>query len=204
MVGTVVVQQAGAPYPATQEQIDAANATQIQADLHSGAALRAQAREQARRLGTGRHPVVIVGAMNDRAMLMRFVGPANKVNVGDKVTFRAVSMGEPHTVTFGNPLTGCGTPPCNPEQQWNTTQTPHGNRFARYPARNGEFTGGRHSLNSGLMLGLPPALTHLPKSLTVKFTKTGDFNYICALHAYFGMVGAVHVHPRAHHHKHHH
>ncbi|HVT21909.1 MAG TPA: hypothetical protein VHE57_11030 [Mycobacteriales bacterium] len=204
MVGTVVVQPKGTAYPATQAQIDAANATQIRADLDSGVALRAQARQQDRKLSTGRHPVVISGLMNDRAMLMRFVGPANKVNVGDKVSFVVASMGEPHTVTFGNPVTGCGTPPCNPEQPWNTTRTAHGNLFARFPARNGDFTGSAQTLNSGIMLGLPPALTHLPKSLTIQFTKVGDYNYICALHAYFGMVGTVHVHHRPHHHHHHH
>jgi plastocyanin len=204
MTGTVVVQAAGSSYPTTQEQIDAANAQQIQADLASGAALRSQAREQDRKLSTGRHPVIVAGAMNERAMLMRFVGPANKVNVGDKVTFVVTSMGEPHTVTFGDPATGCGAAPCNPEQSWNVETTEHGNLRARYPAHNGGFTGKARSLNSGIMLGLPPSLTHLPKSLTVQFTKRGDYSYICALHAYFGMTGTVHVHPRPHHHRHHH
>jgi plastocyanin len=204
MVGTVVVQAAGAAYPATQAQIDAANATQIRADIHSGDALRTQARQQDRKLSTGRHPVILAGLMNDRAMLMRFVGPADPVNIGDRLTFRVASMGEPHTVTFGNPGTGCGAPPCNPEQSWNTTPTAHGNLQARYPAHNGQFTGSVRALNSGIMLGLPASVTHLPQSLSIHFTKAGTYGYICALHAYFGMVGTVHVHPRPHHHKHHH
>jgi plastocyanin len=203
MTGTVVVQAAGTAYPATQAQIDATNATQIQADLDSGAVLRTQARQQDRRLSTGRHPVIIAGAMNERAMLMRFIGPATKINVGDKVTFRVTSMGEPHTITFGDPVTGCGAAPCNPEQSWNTTTTTHGNLRARYPGHNGDFTGSAQALNSGLVLGLPPSLTHLPKSLTVTFTKAGVYSYICALHAYFGMVDTLHVHPRPHHHHHH-
>lgn len=194
MTGTVVVQSAGTPYPFRQWQYDRYDHHRIRADIRDGLALWRKARHDARRQSSWHHRVVLSGVMDDRAMVMRFIPAWPEIRVGDQVTFVATSMGEPHTVTFGSDETGCGTPPCNPEAPWNVALDANGNETADYPGQNGGWTGDTQALNSGLMLGLPPAATGVPSQLTVRFTQPGSFRYVCALHDYMGMVGRVQVH----------
>jgi plastocyanin len=197
MQGRIIVQKAGTPYPFTQRQYTRRAHRQAARDVADGIALWAKARRQASRLSTRHHPTVLIGAMDGRAMVMRFIHGTTKIRVGDRVTFRATSMGAPHTVTFGNPATGCGTQPCLPQMPWNVTMRSDGNESATYPGHNGGYSGDRHNLNSGFMFGLPPSVSHLPSTLTVAFHRAGRYDYVCALHAYMGMVGEVVVRRRA-------
>lgn len=196
MQGVIIVQAAGTPYPFSQRQYARQIRRQQRADIADGYRLWRHARQQAATLSRQHSPTVLIGVMDDRAMVMRFIGPKLNITVGQRVTFRATSMGEPHTVTFGSDQTGCGTPPCNPEQPWNVTHDPDGNLSATYPGRNGGYTGNPANLNTGLMLGLPPTVTGLPSTLTVTFTQPGRIHYTCALHDYMGMLGTTIVHPR--------
>lgn len=194
MKSQLIVQAAGTPYPFTQSQYNRMSSQRAHADVRDGFRVWRAARHQADALTRQHGPTVLVGAMDDRAMVMRFIGPKQHVRVGDTVRFVATSMGEPHTVTFGSDVTGCGTPPCNPEMPWNVSLDASGNETASYPGLNGGFTGSPTDLNTGLMFGLPPAVTHLPSMLTVTFTHAGSYPYVCALHDYMGMMGKVVVH----------
>lgn len=195
MQGTITVRAAGTPYPRTQRQYDRADRRQIRSDIADGFRLWHAARREAAERSRPHAPTVLAGVMDDRVMVMRFIHQRTRIRVGDRVTFAATSMGEPHTVTFGSDETGCGSPPCNPELAWNLRTGAGGNEVADYPGRNGGFTGSPRQLNSGLMFGLPPSLTGVPSQLTVRFTHAGGFGFVCALHDYMGMVGSVRVVP---------
>lgn len=194
MRGTVIVQKAGTPYPFGEEQYERRSRQEAAVDVADGYRLWASAKQQARRLSQHNgHPTVLVGAMDSAAMVMRFIGQPTTVRAGTSLVFESTSMSEPHTVTFGSDQTGCGSPPCNPGAPWNVSTTPDGNVAANYPGLNGGYTGSPRNLNSGLMLGLPPAATGAPSRLVLTFTEAGTFSYICALHDYMGMVGTVQV-----------
>lgn len=194
MSGTVIVQQKGTPYPYTQHALQRLMHQAVSRDLRDGFAVWRAARVEQRKLTRRNgHPTVLVGAMDDRASVMRFILPHGRIRTGERVTFMTTSTGEPHTVTFGNDMTGCGQPPCDPEQPWNVTTLRDGNEKATFPGHNGGFTGDRNSLNTGLLLGLPPRLTHLPNSVTIRFSRAGTFPFMCALHDYLGMVGSIRV-----------
>jgi plastocyanin len=196
-VGSVTVQPQGTPYPLSQTQYDERARHGIARDVTDGRRLWAQARRTAHRLNHGQGPATVLnGVMDDRAMIMRYVPEHVTIRRGGLVRFLATSMAEPHTITFGDDETGCGQAPCNPEQPWNVTRTADGNLTASYPARQGGFTGSRTQLNSGLMLGQPPMMTHLPQRLTIRFTRVHRYRYLCALHDYMGMIGAVRVRHR--------
>ena len=96
MRGIVHVQAAGAPYPETQEQVDADAAWLAGAIVADGRAqwdaLKAQAR---------RHKVFL-GSDDGVSALMRFVKAKVVIHKGERVKFlNTRSMGTPHTVTFG-------------------------------------------------------------------------------------------------------
>lgn len=96
MRGVVHVQPAGAPYPATQADIDAEAQWQTNAINNDGYALWDQARA-----ASSRHRV-FMGADDGVAMLMRFVHRKVVIHLGQKVHFlNTMSVGAPHTVTFG-------------------------------------------------------------------------------------------------------
>ncbi len=193
MQGQVIVQAAGTPYPHTQAEYDQQNKTQEQGDVADGEQLWTHAKSQAVQLTQQQGPTVLLGAMDERAMVMRFIPQTVHIHVGDKVTFVSTSDGEPHTVTFGSDVTGCGKPPCNPQASWNVVKNSSGNESATFPARNGSYTGDAANLNSGLLLGLPVKATGVPNQLTITFATAGQYSFQCALHDYMGMVGTVDV-----------
>jgi plastocyanin len=156
MRGVVHVQDAGTPYPYTQAEITADAHWQARAINRDGAALRMQAREM-----SGQHRV-LAGADDGYAMLMRFVAPRVVIHRGQKVHFlNTMSMGAPHTVTFG--------------------AEPQGPAVLQASGNAAKYRGG--DLNSGLM---PPGA-----KFTVTFLKAGTYHYICALHDFMGMTGTV-------------
>jgi plastocyanin len=122
MQGLVHVRPAGTRYPYSQEQYNHQIAAQTAAIIRDGKALWAETGEDAT------NHLVFAGADDGFAMIMRWINSNPTVHVGQSITFKNVSMAEPHTVTFG------------PEQ---------GNIFVPYGDPT-NFTG--QPLNSGLFL----------------------------------------------------
>jgi plastocyanin len=92
------------------------------------------------------------------------------VKSGTKVTWKDFSDFEPHTVTFGSPMSQAGPGPF---------LAPSG------VPNNGSFTGGKS--NSGIFGGDLPG----PKEFSLVFATKGKYSYLCELHP--GMVGTVTV-----------
>jgi plastocyanin len=165
MHGTVVVRDAGQPYPHTQAWYNLHTAAANNTLVGSGLNLWNNA------LGSATSHHIFVGAANMNAMVMRFIGSNATINVGDSITF---DMGKnmipvPHTVTFG------AEPP------------------GPFPVGNPNAYNGTAPLSSGLIL--PPGFGPPGSStFTVKFTAAGTFPYKCMLHDNMGMVGTITVH----------
>lgn len=156
MRGIVHVQAAGAPYPETQAQVDADAAWLAGAIVADGKAQRDALEAKA-----GRHKV-FTGFDNGVSSLMRFVNRKVVIHKGERVKFlNTMSMGTPHTVTFGKIPVGLAlfTPSGNPSN----------------------YRGG--NLHSGI---LPPG-----SRFNVTFNKVGKFHFVCGLHHDMGMKGVV-------------
>lgn len=185
MTGQVIVQPAGTPYPISQTAYNLAAQRQINADITDGLQLAAKGRAEAQRLARTQGPTVVVGAMDARVMVARFLPSTTTVRRGARVTFVVNSV--PHTVTFGSDVTGCGHAPCNPFAPWNVSVGSGGNETANYPGNNGGYTGSPTNLNTG---GMP-----MGNTLRLHTTKAGSYQYMCALHDYYGMTGLLRVAP---------
>lgn len=160
MRGVVHVQAADAVYPSSQADIDAEAAWLAGAINADGRAL------QASTLARSTNHKVFTGADNGVSMVMRFLRHKAVIHKGEKVRFvNNMSMGAPHTVTFGTVPAGLAL------------FAPSG-----HPTN---YRGG--NLNSGI---LPPH-----SSFTVTFNKVGKFHYLCGLHRDMNMKGVVVVKP---------
>lgn len=156
MRGIVHVQPAGTAYPVSQAQLDAESALTAAAINLDGRALLDKLAAS-----SSRHRV-FMGADDGLAMVMRFVHRKVVIHKGDRVRFlNTMSMGAPHTVTFGDVPQGAAifAPSGNPTN----------------------YRGG--NLNSGVM---PPG-----SRVDITFNKVGRFHYVCALHMDMGMKGVV-------------
>jgi plastocyanin len=160
MRGVVHVQTAGAAYPSTQADIDADAAWLAGAINADGRAL------QASTLAESTRHKVFTGADDGVAMVMRFLHHKVVIHKGQRVRFvNNMSMGAPHTVTFGS--------------------VPAGLALFSPSGHPGNYRGG--DLNSGI---LTPHST-----FTVTFNKVGRFHYLCGLHLDMNMKGVVVVKP---------
>jgi plastocyanin len=156
MRGVVHVQPAGAPYPSTQADIDADAAWQSHAIDVDGRTLRA------RTIAESTDHKVFTGADDGVAMVMRFLRHRVVIHKGERVRFvNTMSMGAPHTVTFGKEPVGPAlfAPSGDPTN----------------------YRGG--NLHSGILA------PH--SRFVVTFNKVGTWHYICALHDEMGMKGVV-------------
>ena len=98
MRGEIHVQAQGTAYPATQADYNAQAAFMANAIVADGRAELAKATKAS----TSHH--VILGADDGFAMVMRFVRGKVTVHKGDTVSWtNNMSMGAPHTITFGIP-----------------------------------------------------------------------------------------------------
>lgn len=108
MVGVIDVQNAGAPYPLTQQQYDQQARLERVGLNREGMHLWAQLRQRAT------NHQVFAGDDNGAVMVMRFVRATVVVHRGESVEFKNIGMGAPHTVTFGqepaNPFAPVGDP----------------------------------------------------------------------------------------------
>jgi plastocyanin len=160
MRGVVHVQPAGATYPSTQADIDADAAWLAGAINADGRAL------QATTLAASTRHKVFTGADNGVSMVMRFLRHKVVIHKGQRVRFvNNMSMGAPHTVTFGT--------------------VPGGLALFAPSGHPTNYRGG--DLNSGI---LPPH-----SSFQVTFNKVGRFHYQCGLHRDMNMKGLVVVKP---------
>ncbi|MGH3498311.1 MAG: plastocyanin/azurin family copper-binding protein [Nocardioidaceae bacterium] len=96
MKGVVHVRPAGTPYRYTQADYNHQAKRAVRATLRDGYALMRATKREARQ-----PRMVIMGADDGTAMLMRFYRRTVIVHVGQRVTFMNNGMAEPHTVTFG-------------------------------------------------------------------------------------------------------
>ena len=167
MKGVVHVASSGTPYPHTQRFYDRQFREGRAAVIADGRALRRST------LARSSSHHVFVGALDDMAMVMRFMRSHVEIRVGETIDFDAsASQGfpVPHTVTFG------------PE--------PPGPIPVGDPAN---FTGG--ALSSGVIPTAGPGA-----HFRVIFNKAGVYHYICQFHDGMGMVGTVVVERARHHH----
>ena len=174
--GTVVVHNAGAPYPESQHAYDTTATAAINADIAAAKASIATIpyTPGSNKIAAGVSPG---GATPANSAVMRYMnGPTETDNlnvtiaVGTTLTFTNLSNNVPHTVTF--PIAG-QAPPSGPPSQ---------------PAAGGSTYDGTALVNSGV---IPPGGT-----FNLTFTKAGTFNYYCLFHDDDeGMVGTVTVTP---------
>lgn len=95
MKGVIHVRSAGTHYPFTQKQYNRQGTEQKAAILRDGLKLWRETQEQAT------NHLVLAGADDGTAMIMRWIGKTVHVRVGSSVTFENNGMAAPHTVTFG-------------------------------------------------------------------------------------------------------
>ncbi|MDQ6826552.1 MAG: plastocyanin/azurin family copper-binding protein [Candidatus Eremiobacteraeota bacterium] len=173
MMGKVVVQKAGAPYPHTQAYYYASVVPDIQFDLGQAAKSLAQFpfKEQTT-LAAGITPGLYAARPSQSTVLRfldRFDSSRVYIKVGITLTWVNESNNEPHTVTF--PPAGQPLPRIPP--------------FA--PRSGGSSYDGTQLTNSGVLL---PGQRY-----SLKFTKAGTFSYACLFHFPEGMTGTITVIP---------
>lgn len=171
MMGKVIVQKGGAPYPHTQAYYDASVVPDIQFDL--GQAAKSLAlfpfKDQVT-FAAGIAPGLYAARPSQSTVLRfldRFDSGSVHIKVGTTLTWVNESNNEPHTVTLppaGQPL-------------------PHIPPFA--PPSGGSSYDGTQLTNSGVMF---PGQRY-----SLKFTKAGTFSYACLFHVEEGMVGTITV-----------
>lgn len=178
MVGTVIVQPAGTPYPMTQAQYDEAGAVASQQDLAAGVALMDSATTTTSSNANGStNYQVLAGDSVGNSSVMRFLPNTLTISAGDSVTWTNPDMMDPHTVTFA------------PDGKYPDFPSPQ----ALAPAGGSTYDGTTFT-NSGLIVpagspGYPgvPTVT----SYTLTFTKPGVYTYHCVLHDSNGMIGKI-------------
>jgi plastocyanin len=184
MTETVDVLPTGAALPKTDAEYGAIAQAEITRDLASLDRINAEATENVE--DEDGNPKILVGAGNDRVSNLRFYPASVTVRVGHSITFlKTKDPTEPHTVTFGDAFD-----PNNPLAEFVASG---GSRYDGTGIANSGWLSTRDQYNFFQLAGTP-----LPVALTkyrLKFTRVGDFPYICAIHDPVGMVGIVHVVP---------
>ncbi len=163
MTGTIVVQNAGAPYPTAQSALNDAAQVKIQSDLAQalGAVGQFPYITDGPHVAAGLAPGLNTG-MPSPLTVLRFLsgGDLTKttvtVAVGSTIQWTNLSNNAPHTVTFG-PV-GQPFPTLNP--------------FS--PPSGGNTYDGSAMVNSGVLF---PG-----KSFSLTFTKAGTYTYHCIFH----------------------
>ncbi len=181
MVGTVVVQPAGTPYPLSQADYNEAATVTSQTDLAQGVTALFNTPQAAttKNADGSTNYNILAGAGVGRASVMRFLPQEQTISVGDTVTWTNMDMMDPHTVTFS---------PTGKYPEFGTPQS-------LAPAGGSTYDGTTFT-NSGLIF--PPGTPAIPgipttTSYTLKFTKAGVYTYHCLLHDELGMIGKIRV-----------
>ena len=195
MLGVVTVQPAGAPYPQTQAQIDAAAAAQLATDTR----MATQAEPAATQVTTAPGPNgttmynVNVGYGDMMMDYMRFAPSELTIAQGDTVVFTQRAPGAPHTVTFASG--GAEPDLVLPEPQPGGPPKLVLNPAVLNPA-GGRVYSGTGYFNSGWLNGATTPAPG-PRSYALTFDTPGRFAYYCVLHDDQGMVAHITVQARA-------
>ncbi|HZZ66431.1 MAG TPA: plastocyanin/azurin family copper-binding protein [Candidatus Baltobacteraceae bacterium] len=187
MVGTVIVQKAGAAYPHSQAYYNSASASDRWADFAAGqrsVALFPFA-TGGTTVGAGIAPGLTSSAPPTQSTVLRFVDSSNASNsviaregsftfkVNTTLTFENLSDNEPHTVTFAPPnafFTMHPDPPVN---------------AVAFPGVT--LYDGSKIVNSGTL--------HKGDRFRIKFTKAGTYHYGCVYHFNSRMTGTITITP---------
>lgn len=167
MVGVVHVLPQGTPLPFTPAQYRNVDARQTASLVDRGKLLERVALQAAEARGH----LVVSGTGSGRVADEDFFPATLTIHAGESVTFLNLDPETPHNVMFG-------TEPKDP----GAVLKPYGNPSA--------YAGG--DLNSGYFGVKPP---WAGPTFTVRFTKAGTYDYICALHDGNGMKGRIVVQP---------
>jgi plastocyanin len=183
MVGTIVVQPAGAPYPASDTTYTPSSDPRVAVAIQAGtAALRSQT-VTTKLNADGTMTYTLNAGLGDGKtfVLMRFGADSLTIHVGDTVTWVNNDPDEVHTVSFLNP--GQNVSYILPNGQINPQATA--------PA-GGSVYNGTGFFNSGI---LNPARAPLPdqRAYSLTFAQAGIFAYECLLHTNLGMTGTIQV-----------
>ncbi len=182
MAANVVVQQAGAPYPMTQAQVDARANEELNNKLAQAQQLQqsVQPSSQAGPAGTSNHAIT-AGIGGNQSTVLRFLPTTSRIMAGDSITWTAKDPHEIHTVTFYDQA---GKVPefIVPDPQPNGPPKLIMNNVAPEGGTRVESQG---MYNSGI---LGPE-----QSYTFTFPKPGTYSYVCVVHAAEGMFGSVRV-----------
>ncbi len=174
MVGTIVVQAAGTPYPQSQAQLTNAASAMSMADIAQAQAtvLQFPFAPGGAQVAIGMSFGLISPSGPVSSTVLRFLNApvltATNVNVpvNGTVTWQNLSTNEPHTVTLG--IAG----------------QPFPTLLNFSPPSGGNVYDGLHLVNSGV---IPPG-----KSFTLQFTKAGTYTYHCLFHDdTANMIGTV-------------
>jgi plastocyanin len=136
----------------------------------------------------GNSAIFATGGGSQTTVVMRFLGAATVVRVGDTVEWTNPAPMAVHTVTFG-------TEPANlvPPSP-GVTMDPDGVRHAVIGSPSDNVNSGFIGSPNQETIGLPQSPLDVTR-FRVTFTARGTFNYICALHDDLGMKGTVFVRP---------
>lgn len=163
MVGTVVVQPAGAPYPKSPAQVNLDGFSTVSADLKSASDSVAQFPYTAGgpHVAVGISPGLGVPPLSAASVVRFLDGPSLTdtsvtVGVGSTVTWTNLDTNLPHTVTFA------------PVGQAFPTMDPFS------PPSGGNTYDGTALVNSGPLFG--------GQSFSLTFTKAGTYTYHCLFH----------------------
>lgn len=173
MVGTVVVQPAGTPYPITQAEYDAASSLVEASDLAGavGFVNTYQPSSSTNQDGTTTY-TISAGLGNGKAGTMRFLPSTLVIHAGDSVSWSNLDPMEIHTVTFAG----------------------SDGKISDYPdpaavaPAGGSTEDGSVYTNSGV---IPPTGTPGAQPYTLTFPKPGVYEYVCTVHDAMGMKGLV-------------
>jgi plastocyanin len=186
MDGTVTVNPANTPYPATQATYDARAQALRTRLLGQGNSLAGRAQGAAApgnvTVGFG----VLLPSVSSTLALLRFEPQTRYVHAGDTVTFSTPDPQTPHTVTFGTP------PPGGPFAAYNAV-IPTANKCSSSAVCDAVINSPNDSVNSGFLANDP--VFQKSNTFKAKFATAGTYNYICALHAQLGMTGTIVVLP---------
>jgi plastocyanin len=185
MEGTVVVQAAGTALPKTQTEYDKIAVDEARTSLAKAEELYKATKPVATGApGKRAFRLDMVGSLKEGATFYRFPSDRLEIRRGDSVTWVMKDPTELHTVSFGVGKRPFDIAIPKPQPQGPpkllvnaATMTPAGGKAHR----------GSGFYNSGFMLTAGPGV----KSYSLTFTRPGEYEYICATHAFYGMKARV-------------